>query len=96
MSKPDKSKRSFFKKAVATGGFFSAAGYLGNLLSARLIAIDKKVNNRKFSDKINENSVSDVDMQQRTWLRKQWVPMTDNDKRQMLDEILNVHNKSET
>ena len=88
MTKSDKSKRTFFKKAAAAIGFFSAAGYLSNLItaSARSNSIDR----------VNENSMQDAKMQKKAWLRKQWVPMTENDKKQMLDEILGIHNKSET
>jgi hypothetical protein len=84
MIKADKSKRSFFKKVSAAVGFVAAAGYLGNLISARTNSIHE----------INDNSANDVNKQKRTWLRKQMVAMTDNDKKKMLDEILDSHNKN--
>ncbi len=86
MSKSDKSRRTFFKKAAAAAGFVSAAGYLGNLMSASTNSIQT----------INDNSANDVNKQKKAWLQKQWAPMTDSDKKQMLDELLNIHNKSET
>ena len=82
MIKADKSKRNFFKKAAAAAGFVSAAGYLGNLISGP--GHSMKV--------INENSAHEANMQKRAWMQKQWVPMTDDEKRQMLDEIVELHN----
>ena len=85
MTKADNSKRTFFKKVAAAVGFVSTSGYLGNLIAAR--------SNSKQA--INENSEADVIKQKKAWLQKQWVPMTDSDKKQMLDEILKIHSKSE-
>ena len=82
MIKADKSKRTFFKKVVAAVGFVSAAGYLGKLMSGRSNSIDR----------INANSANDANKQKRAWLQKQLVLMTDDDKKQMLDEILDSHN----
>lgn len=84
MSKADKSKRSFFKKVVAAVGFVSASGYLSNLMSSRTNSIQA----------INKNSEGDVIKQKKTWLKKQLVLMTNNEKKQMLDEILDSHNKN--
>ena len=84
MIKPDKSKRTFFKKVAAAVGFVAAAGYLGNLISARSNSIQQ----------INDISANDVNMQKKALLQKQLVAMTDNDKKQMLDEILDSHNKN--
>lgn len=83
MIKSDKSKRSFFKKVAAAVGFVAAAGYLGKLMSGRVNSIRA----------INDNSANDVNMQKKAWLQKQLVPMTDNDKKQMLDGILDIHNR---
>jgi hypothetical protein len=84
MIKADKSKRTFFKKMAAAVGFVAAAGYLSNLMSGRANSIRA----------INDNSANDVSLQKKAWLQKQWVPMTDNEKKQMLDEILDSHNKN--
>lgn len=83
MSKADKSKRTFFKMVAAAVGFVSVSGYLSKLMSAHNNSIQA----------INENSANDVNKQKKVWQQKQWVAMTDNDKKQMLDEILNSHNK---
>lgn len=82
MTQTDKSKRSFFKKAAAAVGFFSGSGYLARQITSRSDSIER----------INENSTNDMNKQKRVWLKKQWVPMTDSDKKQMLDEILEIHN----
>ena len=83
MTKTDKTKRSFFKKAAAAVGFVAAANYLGKFMIARSNSIHA----------INDNSTNDVNKQKNAWLQKEFAPMTDNDKKQMLDEILDSHNK---
>ncbi|MGD8594469.1 MAG: hypothetical protein PVF82_16685 [Gammaproteobacteria bacterium] len=83
MTKADKSKRTFFKKMAAAVGFVAAANYLSKLMVASTNSIQV----------INDNNVNDINKQKNAWLRKQWVPMTDNEKKQMLDEILEIHNK---
>lgn len=83
MTQTDKSKRTFFKKVAAVAGFVSVSGYTSKLISRRNNPIDR----------INENNTSDMNRQKKAWLQKQWVPMTDRDKKQMLDEILEIHNK---
>ena len=84
MTKTDKTKRSFFKKAAAAVGFVAAANYLVKFIVARSNSIHA----------INDNSANDVNKQKNAWLQKQFAPMTDNDKKQMLDEILDSHNKN--
>ena len=81
MVKADKSKRTFFKKVAAAVGFVSASGYLSKLMVGHTNSIDK----------INENSTNDVKKQKKAWSQKQMVAMTDNEKKQMLDEILDLH-----
>ena len=83
MLKADKSKRSFFTKVAAAVGFVSASGYLSKLLAERTNSIQL----------INDKTANDVNKQKKVWLQKQWVPMTDSDKKQMLDELLDSHNK---
>ena len=83
MIKTDKTKRSFFKKAAAAAGFIAAANYLGKFMIARSNSIHA----------VNDNSANDVNKQKRAWLQKQMVAMTDNDKKQMLDEIIDGHNQ---
>ena len=84
MTKTDKTKRSFFKKAAVAVGFVAAANYLGKFMIARSSSIHA----------VNDNSENDVNKQKNAWLQKQFAPMTDNDKKQMLDEILDSHNKN--
>lgn len=84
MVKADKSKRSFFKKAAAAVGFFSAAGYLGKWMVARNDSVQQ----------INDHCANDISKQKTAWLQKQFLPMTENDKQQMLDEIIDSHNKN--
>ena len=83
MTKADKSKRTFFKKVTAAVGFVAAAGFVSKLMPGRSNSIDE----------INNKSANDVNMQKKAWLKKQLVLMTDDDKKQMLDEILDNHNK---
>ena len=83
MIKADKSKRTFFKKMAAAVGFVAAARYLSKLMVASTNSIQV----------INDNNVNENNKQKNAWLRKQWVPMTDNEKKQMLDELLEIHNK---
>jgi hypothetical protein len=86
MTKDDKTKRSFFKKLAATLGFVSGAGYIGNLISGSTNSIQV----------INDNSAHEANRQKKVWLQKQWVPMTDEEKKQMLDEILGIDDKYNT
>ena len=83
MIESDKSKRTFFKKVTAAVGFVAAAGYLSKLITGHTNSIQV----------INDNSANEINKQKKAWLQKQWVPMTDNDKKQMLDELLDIHNK---
>ena len=84
MIKADKTKRTFFKKVATAVGFVAAAGYVNKLISGRTNSIHE----------INNNSANDVNMQKKAWLKKHLVLMTDNEKKQMLDTILDSHNKN--
>jgi len=84
MTGTDRSKRTFFKKMTAAVGFVSAAAYLGNLISARSNPIER----------INENCANDVKLQRKVLQQKQLVLMSENDKKQLLDELLNIDGKS--
>ena len=83
MSTADKSKRSFVKRVAVAVGFVAAADYFGKLLLARSNSIGD----------VNNKSAHDVSKQRKAWMQKQMVLMTDDDKKQMLDEILENHNK---
>ena len=77
----DKTKRSFFKKAAVAVGFVAAVNYLSKLFIVRSSSIHA----------INDKSANDVKKQNNAWLKKQFAPMTDKDKKQMLDQILDSH-----
>jgi len=83
MNKKDNSKRTFLKKAAAALGVVAAADYTSALISAR----------SDSTKEANANYVKDVDLQEKAWLQKQLVLMSDNEKTQMLDEILNIQNR---
>lgn len=83
MTNTDKTKRSFFKKVAAAVGFVAAVNYLGKLMITRSNSINA----------INNHRANDLNKQKSAWLQKQFVPMTDNDKKQMLDEILDSHDE---
>ena len=84
MIKELNSKRAFVKKLVAAVGCIVAADYTNNLLSARADSIKEAAN----------NGANDDNLQRKTLLQKQLVLMTDNEKKQMLDEIVNGYNKN--
>ncbi|WP_455218152.1 hypothetical protein [Kaarinaea lacus] len=81
MTTADKPRRTFLKTVATAVGFVAAAGYVRNLVSAHTSSIQA----------INDNCAKDVNKQKDAWLQKQWVAMTDNEKEQMLDEILENH-----
>lgn len=84
MIKTDKSKRSFFKKMAAAVGFVASAGYLSKWMFGRSHSVQQ----------INNNSANYVNKQKKAWQQKQMIAMTDDDKKQMLDDILDIHNKN--
>ena len=84
MIKEFNSKRAFVKKLVAAVGYIAAADYTKTLISARADSIKEAAN----------NGANDDNLQRKTLLQKQLVLMTDNEKKQMLDEIVNGYNKN--
>lgn len=84
MIKANNSKRAFFKKVATAVGFVAAANYARNLMSAYTDSITE----------VNNHSANDVNMQKKALLKKQLVPMTDNEKKQMLNEILDIYDKN--
>lgn len=83
MIEGSESKRGFFKKMLAVTGLAVGANY------AMKLATSRKTSNKEAQAK----SEHEDDMQRKTWLRHEQVIMSDNEKKQMLDEILNLHNK---
>lgn len=84
MIKEDKSKRAFFKKAATVVGVIAAANYTKSLIFA----------SADSSKNITNKYTNDTDLQSKTLLQTKLVVMTDNEKNQMLDEILDSHNKN--
>ena len=84
MINEDNSRRGFLKKAAAAVGVVAAAGVTAKtLISAP-------------SDSVSSESakyVNDGHLQQKVMSQKQYVLMTDNEKEQMLNEILSNHYK---
>ena len=78
MVETDESKRGFFKKMAVVVGFFTAAGTFVKLTTQR--------NNP--NNEINNKHAKDVDTQQKAWMQKKLVLMTNNEKKQMLEELL--------
>jgi hypothetical protein len=75
------SRRSFFKKAAAAAGVVAAAGYTTNLISR--------------SSATNNNAgakyAADLALQEKAIMGNQLVQMTDDEKKQRLDVLLNCH-----
>ena len=78
MIETDKSKRGFFKKMAAVVGFFATAGAFSKLISQRTNPINE----------INDKHARDIDTQKKAWMQRQLVLMTSDEKKQMLDELL--------
>lgn len=84
--KVDVSKRKFIKKVAAALGVVAASAGLANILvSASSDAINRK--------RANINYTNDGLQQERVISQKQCVLMTDEEKKQMLNEILNNYHK---
>ena len=83
MIKEENSRRSFFKRAAAAMGVVAAAGYTKTLISK--------------STASNEGAcakyAADVASQEKAVKANQLVVMTDDEKRQRLDDLLNFHNQ---
>ena len=78
MIETDKSKRGFFKKMATVVGFFAAAGTFGKLTTQR----------NNSNNETNNKYAKDVDTQKKAWMQKQLVLMTNDEKKQMLNELL--------
>jgi hypothetical protein len=81
MIKEENSRRSFFKKAVAAAGVVAAAGCTKTLISA------SSASNEAASAKY----AADVAWQEKAVTANQLVMMTDEGKKQRLDDLLNFH-----
>lgn len=83
MSQADTSKRSFLKKMAVAVGFVAAAGYFRKFVSSHVNSLQA----------INDHNSTDENKQKQAWLNKQWEPMSENEKSQMLDALIDSHNK---
>lgn len=83
MTEKINSRRTFFKKAAAAVGIVAAADYIRTLLSARPNSVNDAT----------EKYASDVKAQEIIFSKKQLVLMTDNEKKQRLDELLSNYQK---
>ncbi|NCS66687.1 MAG: hypothetical protein COS39_00685 [Hydrogenophilales bacterium CG03_land_8_20_14_0_80_62_28] len=83
MIKKENSRRAFFKKAAAVVGVVAAADYTKTLISS----------SSDSAGDINEKYAGDVNAQDSIMSQKQLVLMTDNEKKLMLDELLNNYHK---
>lgn len=83
MIKEDNSRRTFFKKAAAAVGVVAVADYTKTLISSP----------PGWTNDGNEKYARDANIQERILSQKQLVLMTDNEKKQRLDELLNDYHK---
>ncbi|MGC2167311.1 MAG: twin-arginine translocation signal domain-containing protein [Gallionella sp.] len=77
----ENSRRSFFKKAAAAVGVVAAAGYAKTVISD---AVESK-------ESTSAKYAVDVAMQEKAVKENQLVVMTDEEKQQRLDDLLNFH-----
>jgi hypothetical protein len=77
----ENSRRSFFIRAAAALGVVAAAGTTGKLI-ARTV---------ESGGDANANYAADVNAQARAVKENQLVVMTDEEKKQRLDDLLNFH-----
>ena len=77
----DNSRRSFFKKAAAAVGVVAAAGYTKTLISKSSVS----------TDDASAKYAADVALQEKAVTGNQLIVMTDDEKKQRLDELLNSH-----
>jgi len=75
------SRRSFFKKAAAAVGVVAAAGYTTSLISKSSAS----------ADDASAKYAADVALQVKAVSGNQLVVMTDEEKRQRLDVLMNCH-----
>lgn len=77
----ENSRRSFFKKAAAAVGVVAAAGYTKTLISRSSVS----------TDDASAKYAADVASQEKAVKANQLVMMTDDEKKQRLDDLLNFH-----
>jgi len=75
------SRRSFFKKTAAAVGMVAAAGYTTTLISRTSASVDDP----------GARYAADLASQEKTMMGKQLVLMTDDEKKQRIEMLLNFH-----
>lgn len=81
MNMEENSRRSFFKKTAAAVGVVAAAGYTMSLISkASASTVDASA---KYA--------ADLALQEKAIMGNQLILMTDEEKKQRLDDLLNCH-----
>jgi len=82
--KVDVSKRILFRSAVAIVGAVTTAGVAKTVVDASKDSADQNIKARYAKEALQ---------QERAMLQKKFVVMSEDEKKQMLDEILNSHHK---
>lgn len=79
--KEENSRRSFFKKAAAAVGVVAAAGYTTTLIS------------RSSASTVDAGAkyAADIAAQERAVMGNRLIQMTDDEKKQRLEVLLNCH-----
>lgn len=84
--KVDLGKRMFFRRAAAAVGGIAAAG-------AATVGLTKPATaSREIQDKLYNPALDDDQHQAQLMSQKRFVLMSDNQKTEMLDEIIRHHN----
>ncbi len=83
MNEGGNSRRSFFQKAAAVIGMFAAAGYTTNKIS------------KSTTSDVGETAkyANDAAMQEQAVMGNRLVLMSESEKSQRLQELLNCHNE---
>jgi hypothetical protein len=77
----DNSRRSFFKKAAAAVGVVAAAGYMKTVISRSSVS----------AGDAGAKNAADVALQAKAVMENQLIVMTDDEKKQRLEALLNCH-----
>ena len=77
----DNSRRSFFKKTAAAVGVVAAAGYTMTSISR----------STALTNDASAKYAADIALQEKVMMGKQLILMTDDEKKQRLDVLLNCH-----
>jgi hypothetical protein len=77
----ENSRRSFFKRAAAAVGVVAAAGYTTNWISRSSAS----------TSSASAKYAADLALQEKAVMGTQLILMTDEEKKQRLDELLNCH-----